>query len=127
MKEKKNAPYNLKIMDYLFSSVIKRYLGPFILNFSMSNVDINLIRFSAEVRNLLLNSKMLEDLDLPIRLKFGMLGSLKLKMKGFSLEEGFIIEIENIFICVENLDIKDWKQDIVTEKYQASKLSYLTK
>jgi hypothetical protein len=86
----------------------------------MSNVDIDLLRFSAEVKNLLLNSKMLEDFDLPIRLKFGMLGSLKFKMKGYTLEEGLEIDIKDVFICFENLKVTHWKQFVIS-KYQAIK------
>jgi hypothetical protein len=79
--------------------------------------------FSLE--NLLLSPKILDTLgSMPIRLKFGMIGKLKVTYAGSLLTghvNGLTFLVENLFICLEQLDVSKWKDNIIEDMYQAQK------
>ena len=112
-------------MGGLLSIVLDKYMKPYFDNFSSEHLSIGLS--GASMNNLILNQKILEKVDIPLRLKFGLLGNLDVKINSyFNLkEEGVDIVLKDIFLCFEMLKVSEWNEKVVIDKYQQNKQSQL--
>jgi len=104
-------------------------LKDYILNLSSDKIKMELWSNEFSFENLLLSPKILDSLgSMPIRLKFGMIGKLKVTYAGSLLTgqvNGLTFLVENLFICLEQLDVSKWKDSIIEDMYQAQKSARL--
>ena len=112
-------------MGSLLSIVLDKYMKPYFDNFSSEHLHIGLS--GASMNNLILNQKILEKVDIPLRLKFGLLGKLDVKINSYFhlKEEGVDITLKDIFLCFEMLKVSEWNEKVVIDKYQQNKQSQL--
>lgn len=116
-------------MNRILSPILNSYLKDYILNLSSDKIKMELWNNEFSLENLLLSPKILDTLgSMPIRLKFGMIGKLKVVYAGSLLSgqvNGLKVEVENLFICLEQLDVSKWKDSIIEDMYQAQKKTRL--
>jgi hypothetical protein len=62
---------------------LNKYLGRYVYNVDASALKISIFRGNVELHNLQLKPEALNELNLPITVKSGLLGSLKLKVSTF--------------------------------------------
>lgn len=60
---------------------LNKYLGTYLEGIDSQSLRISVFKGNVELRNLQLKPDALNDLDLPIVVKAGLLGSLKLKVR----------------------------------------------
>lgn len=112
-------------MNRILSPILNSYLKDYILNLSSDKIKMELWNNEFSLENLLLSPKILDTLgSMPIRLKFGMIGKLKVTYAGSLLTghvNGLTFLVENLFICLEQLDVSKWKDNIIEDMYQAQK------
>ena len=59
---------------------LNKYLGQYVYNVDASALKVSILKGNVELRNLQLKPEALNSLSLPITVKSGLLGSLKLKV-----------------------------------------------
>lgn len=59
---------------------LNKYLGQYLYGVDAESLKISVLRGDVELRNLKLKPEALQELDLPIVVKAGLLGRLKLKV-----------------------------------------------
>lgn len=90
-------------------------------------MKVNLSLTNFEFNNLIFSQKILEGAAIPIRMKFGMLGSLQISIQSyFNLSEcGVKIKLSNLCLCLEMLEVNKWDETLIVKKYQENKKASL--
>jgi len=94
---------------------LNKYLGQYVYNVDASALSISIFKGSVELHNLRLKPEALNSLNLPITVKSGLLGSLKLKVPWSNLGGSPVIcELDSIFVlAVPNTDATQSSEDFL--------------
>eukprot|EP00879_Flechtneria_rotunda_P014384 GHRR01015031.1.p1 GENE.GHRR01015031.1~~GHRR01015031.1.p1 ORF type:complete len:739 (+),score=279.88 GHRR01015031.1:222-2438(+) len=81
------------------AGVLQRYLGKYVYGLDAESLKISVWRGDVELRNLRLKPEALEELNLPITVKSGLLGRLTLKVPWTKLgQEPVVAEFDRLYI-----------------------------
>ncbi|KAE9550830.1 hypothetical protein FO519_005958 [Halicephalobus sp. NKZ332] len=89
------------VFETLVADLLNRFLGDFVDNLDASQLNIGIWGGDVKLNNLEIKETALDELDLPIKLKFGYLNSLVLKIPWKNLyTEPVIANIEGLYLIV---------------------------
>ncbi|KJH40546.1 hypothetical protein DICVIV_13494 [Dictyocaulus viviparus] len=89
------------VFESLVADLLNRFLGDFVDNLDASQLNIGIWGGDVKLDNLEVKETALDDLDLPIKLKFGYLSSLVLKIPWKNLyNESVIATIDGLYLIV---------------------------
>uniref|UniRef100_A0A915CSW2 Vacuolar protein sorting-associated protein 13A n=1 Tax=Ditylenchus dipsaci TaxID=166011 RepID=A0A915CSW2_9BILA len=110
------------VFESIVADVLNRFLGDFVENLDASKLNIGIWGGDVKLNNLEIKETALDDLDLPIKLKFGYLDSLVLKIPWKNLyTEPVLADIEGLnLIIVPN-------KGVVYNEEKAKKNAFETK
>ena len=95
------------MVERFASFMLQKYVGGYFSNFSKESFNLNVFRGEASMQNLVFNSSILAGVSMPVKLKFGLLGSLEVSVPSILhiASQGIKIKLSNIFLCLEMLPI----------------------
>uniref|UniRef100_A0A158PAL8 Vacuolar protein sorting-associated protein 13 n=1 Tax=Angiostrongylus cantonensis TaxID=6313 RepID=A0A158PAL8_ANGCA len=89
------------VFESLVADLLNRFLGDFVDNLDASQLNIGIWGGDVKLENLEVKETALDDLDLPVKLKFGYLSSLVLKIPWKNLyNEPVIATIDGLYLIV---------------------------
>uniref|UniRef100_A0A914DD96 Vacuolar protein sorting-associated protein 13 n=1 Tax=Acrobeloides nanus TaxID=290746 RepID=A0A914DD96_9BILA len=89
------------VFETLVADLLNRFLGDFIENLDASQLNIGIFGGDVKLNDLEVKQTALDDLDLPVKLKFGYLKSLVLKIPWKNLyTEPVIASIDGLYLIV---------------------------
>ncbi len=90
------------MIEALVSEVLNRYLYDYLLNFDKENLKISLLSGKINLKNLVLNDKMLQNVPIPLNLKYGRIGDITIELPSIlELRNPKIkVSVSDIFICL---------------------------
>ncbi|KHN83809.1 Vacuolar protein sorting-associated protein 13C [Toxocara canis] len=89
------------VFESLVADLLNRFLGDFVDNLDASQLNIGIWGGDVKLENLEVKETALDDLDLPVKLKFGYLSNLVLKIPWKSLyTEPVIANVEGLHLIV---------------------------
>uniref|UniRef100_A0AC34RBS8 Uncharacterized protein n=1 Tax=Panagrolaimus sp. JU765 TaxID=591449 RepID=A0AC34RBS8_9BILA len=89
------------VFETLVADLLNRFLGDFVDNLDASQLNIGIWGGDVKLNNLEIKETALDDLDLPIKLKFGFLSNLVLKIPWKNLyTEPVLANIEGLYLIV---------------------------
>ncbi|KAK0425183.1 hypothetical protein QR680_009077 [Steinernema hermaphroditum] len=122
------------VFESLVADLLNRFLGDFVDNLDASQLNIGIWGGDVKLDNLEVKETALDELDLPVKLKFGFLSNLVLKIPWKNLyTEPVIADIEGLFLIVvpnkgvvyseekANKNAQDVKQKALTRLEEARK------
>lgn len=68
------------MLEELITRLLKDYLIDYLDNFDRNSLNISLLKGIISLQNLQLNSKILDNLPIPLKLKYGRIGSIKIEL-----------------------------------------------
>eukprot|EP00041_Stephanoeca_diplocostata_P038677 m.1541609 g.1541609 ORF g.1541609 m.1541609 type:complete len:4012 (+) comp25251_c0_seq2:253-12288(+) len=87
------------MFEGLVTWALAKYLGKYIENFDKSKLSINVYKGDVELQDLILRSSALEDIDMPVTVKWGKLGLLSLRVSWKSLlSKPITVVIDEVYI-----------------------------
>jgi vacuolar protein sorting-associated protein 13A/C len=100
---------------------LEKYLGNYVKGLSKEALKISVWQGNVELTNMQLKPEALNALKLPIKVKAGFLGSVKLKVPWSRLgQEPVIVELDRIFVLAEPAtDIEGGDADAVQDAKNA--------
>ena len=115
------------MVESLVGILLEKYLTPYFSNFSRQNFKMSLRKGEGSMENLIFDEKITGRLPFPLKIKFGRLGNLTIKIPSYVYiaSQGLVIEIKDVFLCFEMLEVKNWSEETVISKYQAEKKHHL--
>ena len=90
------------MIEGLVSQVLNRYLYDYLLNFDKENLKISILSGKINLTNLELNDKMLQNVPIPLNLKYGRIGDITIELPSIlELRNPKIkVSVSDIFICL---------------------------
>lgn len=89
------------VFESIIAEVLNKVLGAYVENLDQSQLRIGIWGGDVILKDLVLKSTALDELDLPIRAKYGNLGSLTLKIPWTNLYNAPVIcTIEELYLLV---------------------------
>ncbi|KMZ64417.1 hypothetical protein ZOSMA_36G00200 [Zostera marina] len=97
--------------------LLQRYLGNYVLGLNRETLKISVWKGDVELTNMQLKPEALNSLNLPVKVKAGFLGSVKLKVPWSRLgQEPVLVYLDHIFILAEPAtQVEDLSEDAVQE------------
>lgn len=68
------------MIEELLTRMLKQYLLDYLDNFDAKNMDISLLKGRVLLENLQLNNKILDGLPVPLKMKYGRIGRIEIKL-----------------------------------------------
>ena len=68
------------MIDGLVSRLLENYVYDYLENFDKQNIKISLLAGKVELNNLELNQKIIENFPFPVKLKYGRVGSIVIRL-----------------------------------------------
>jgi len=68
------------MLEELITRLLKDYLIDYLDNFDKDSININLLKGHVVLQNLQLNSKILDNLPIPLKLKYGRIGKVLVEL-----------------------------------------------
>lgn len=68
------------MLEELITRLLKDYLIDYLDNFDKNSLNISLLKGSVSLQNLQLNTKILDNVPIPLKLKYGRIGSIKIEL-----------------------------------------------
>jgi len=90
------------MIEGIVSYVLSTYLYDYLMNFDKDNLKISLLSGKINLRNLILNDKLLQNVPIPLNLKYGRIGSIDIELPSlFELRNPKTkVSISDVFICL---------------------------
>eukprot|EP00057_Strongylocentrotus_purpuratus_P030429 XP_781657.1 PREDICTED: vacuolar protein sorting-associated protein 13D [Strongylocentrotus purpuratus] len=87
------------MLERLAAWVLNTYLGEYVENLNTDQLSIGLLSGAVELENLPLRKDALKELDLPVEVKAGFIGKIRLQIPVTHLKtEPWVISIENLYL-----------------------------
>ncbi|XP_025099873.1 vacuolar protein sorting-associated protein 13A-like isoform X2 [Pomacea canaliculata] len=87
------------MLESVVANLLNKYVGKYILNIDSSNLNVSIFKGGVELTDLQLRPEALAELNLPIEVKAGYVGHLKLNIPWTNLFTADIdIAIENVYV-----------------------------
>ncbi len=68
----------MNIVQEYISSILRRYVGEYLDNFNTDMFKLNILKGEIELKNLQLNNKILDNVPIPLKMKYGRVGLIKI-------------------------------------------------
>ncbi|CAH8391411.1 unnamed protein product [Eruca vesicaria subsp. sativa] len=109
--------------------LLQRYLGNYVRGLSKEALKISVWQGDVELKNMQLKPEALNALKLPVKVKAGFLGSVKLKVPWSRLgQEPVVVYLDRIFVLAEPAtDVEGCSEDSIQEKKRKLILEMETK
>ncbi|KAI0224021.1 Vacuolar protein sorting-associated protein 13A [Lamellibrachia satsuma] len=105
------------MMDHLVANLLNQYLGKYIQNLESENLNVGIFRGEVELTDLQLRPEALFELQLPVEVKAGVVGKIRLTIPWTSLYTSPVTAVlEDVYILVG--PIGDRKYDAAKEAAQ---------
>lgn len=89
------------MLEGIVSSLLAKYLGDYVEGLEQQNLKLGFLGGDVELHNLMLKVSALDDLDLPIIVKSGFLGSIIIQIPWKNLgSQPTIVRLSNVFVVV---------------------------
>jgi vacuolar protein sorting-associated protein 13A/C len=97
--------------------LLQRYLGNYVRGLNKEALKISVWQGDVELKNMQLKPEALNALKLPVRVKAGFLGSVKLKVPWTRLgQEPVVVYLDRIFVLAEPAtDVEGLSEDSIQE------------
>jgi vacuolar protein sorting-associated protein 13A/C len=114
------------MFEGLVTSILNKYLGQFIENFRESDVNIGILGGDVNLTNLIVKGSGLDFLRLPIKVKYGFVGSLVIKANWRSLSSRPVeIILSDVFVVAGNRTSFQVDEKKDEERALSNKLEWL--
>ena len=105
------------MLESLAATLLNRLLGSYVENFDPEQLNVGVWSGNVKLKNLKLKRDAFDTLDLPIEVKFGMLGDLVLNVPWSSLKNKPVkISIENCYLLCMTARIRNEKRESKLQK-----------
>ncbi|XP_065212498.1 intermembrane lipid transfer protein Vps13D isoform X2 [Planococcus citri] len=114
------------MLERLVAWVLNNYLGKYVENLNTDQLSIALLQGSVELENLPLKKDAFSHFGLPLHLKHGLIGKVKLKVPVTQLRSApWIIVVEELTIVLTPLSLSEWDEEAEENAANEYKLSLL--
>jgi vacuolar protein sorting-associated protein 13A/C len=91
----------MSLLERLASKILTTYLGEYVEGLDADNLSLNLSKGDVVLSNLRFKKSALQDIELPIVVKEGLLGKISLQIPWSSLgSKPAIVKLEKIFLLL---------------------------
>ena len=105
---------------------MNKVLGDFIENVDPAQLNISIMNGDVKLTNMKLKANLFESLPIPFSLKYGQLGTMRLKIPVWNMfNQPLVIEITDLFALITPKPLSDWKEEVEVKAYQAANQSKL--
>ena len=114
------------MVEKIVGLILESKLKPYFENFSSENFKYSYMTGDVKMENLIFSQDITKRLNVPVKLRYGRVNSLNIKMPNILkiyniLKDGIDIEIDQVFLCFEMLELSNWSKENVLDTYQALK------
>jgi hypothetical protein len=105
-------PVNYKLMfEKLLEKILSRILGQYVDGISKDQMNVGIWSGNVDISNLRLKQQIIQELNLPFQLKFGMIDNLKMKIPWKNLSTASIqVRIQGIYLLIVPMASSSWAQ-----------------
>lgn len=120
------------MLENVITKLLKDYLTDYLDNFDQNMLNINLFGGEIKLQNLQLNNKIPDNVPMPLKLKYGRIGLIRLELpKVWQLAAMSSMKIrvvvEDVFICLETRPMPEWNDNAIVDAFHAAKQAMLDK
>jgi len=93
----------MNIINNYLTGLVRTYVADYLDNFDMKQLNFSLWKGALELNRLQLNSKILDNSPLPLKLKYGRIGQVRIELPSLlKLTSGIIdVRVSDVFVCLE--------------------------
>ncbi|XP_017773930.1 PREDICTED: vacuolar protein sorting-associated protein 13D isoform X2 [Nicrophorus vespilloides] len=114
------------MLEGLVAWVLNNYLGKYVENLNTEQLSIAVLSGEVELENLPLKRDALRHLGLPVQIKSGFIGKIKLQIPVRQIRSApWIILIEQLYVVATPLPVREWDADVEAAAALDLKLSAL--
>ncbi|KAH3664357.1 hypothetical protein WICMUC_005742 [Wickerhamomyces mucosus] len=114
------------MLESVVATILNKFLGNYVENFDPKQLNIGIWGGDVKLRNLRLRKESLDDLKLPIDVKFGHLGELTLKIPWSNLKAKPVkVSIEDVYLLAAPILSETYNQEDEIKRELALKLRKL--
>ena len=116
------------MLESIVAKLLSKYLGKYVDGLQRENLNVSLGAGDVILENLELKSDALDELDLPVTVRGGSLGKLRLKIPWKNLKsQPAVINIERLFILVgpkvqSEFSVEEYEQKLLNTKRRKLRL-----
>jgi N-terminal region of Chorein or VPS13 len=90
------------VHDYV-TGLVQTYVAEYLDNFDINQLNFSMWKGALELNRLQLNSKILDNSPLPLKLKYGRIGKVRVEIPSIlKISSGKIdIRVSDVFVCLE--------------------------
>lgn len=108
------------MFEKLLERILERILGQYVDGLSKDQMKIGIWSGNVDISNLRLKQSIIQQMDLPFQLRFGMIENLKMKIPWKNLSTSSIqIQIQGIYLLISPTNQATWKElehDVIENK-----------
>jgi hypothetical protein len=115
------------MLEDLITRLLKDYLIDYLDNFDKNSLNISLFKGVISLQNLQLNSKILDNLPIPLQLKYGRIGKIEIKLPSvwaLTMGEGNFkvsASVSDVFLCLASKSMDQWNDNTIIDEFHESK------
>lgn len=114
------------MLEGLVTWVLNNYLGKYVENLNTDQLSIALLQGAVELENLPLRKDSLRQVGLPIEVRAGFIGKIKLKIPVSQIRSApWEISIEKLYLVAGPVRLSDWDEESEEQASHVYKLSLL--
>eukprot|EP00759_Apiculatamorpha_spiralis_P039869 PhF_6_TR38648/c0_g1_i1/m.57726/K19525/VPS13A_C; vacuolar protein sorting-associated protein 13A/C len=114
------------MLEKFVASLVTTYLGRYVNNIDKDTLRLSLWQGHAELSNLVLRTSALDELNLPVTIARGHIGSIKLNIPWRKLAyESIRISIEDVYVHVVPMDATEFSQEDYEARLRERKMMAL--
>nr|XP_018896804.1 PREDICTED: vacuolar protein sorting-associated protein 13D isoform X1 [Bemisia tabaci] len=114
------------MLEGLVAWVLNNYLGKYVENLNTDQLSVGLLRGAVELENLPLKKDALRELGLPVEVRSGFIGKVKLQVPVSQFRSApWVILIENLYLTVGPILIEKWDEVAQERTMQEWKMGLL--
>src|SRR5262245_3846725 len=114
------------MLEGVVASLLSRYLGDFVRGIEPENLRVGILGGDITLENLELKKEALADLELPVVVKAGFLGTLKLSIPWRQLgSKAAVVRLERIFLLAGPSRLESFDADYEVQRRREKKLKAL--
>lgn len=89
------------MFESFLEKILSRVIGKYVEGIRKEDMKVGLLSGNVEIKNLKLKKKIIEELNLPFALKFGVVDKLNLKVPWKSLSSSAVVaELEGLYLVI---------------------------
>lgn len=114
------------MLEGLVAWVLNTYLGKYVENLNTHQLSIALLQGEVELENLPLRKDALRHFGLPIQVRAGFIGKIKLQIPVRAIRSApWVILIEQLYLVAGPVRLNEWDEDAEEQAAQEYKLNFL--